>query len=464
MKKILSLLIVSVLIFFTSCKSLKVEKPVESYNPPVISPKPSVITVPIEVDIASLQSMINSKVTGLLYEDKSLEDNNNDNTMIKAWKKEDITFSINGNELSYRLPLKLWVKTGFKFEKLGITLSDYYDLNAAIALRYKTRIFIDKNWNVATSTSSEGYEWLESPTLRIGTFDVPVKFIADMVMKAGQKKINEEIDKALSKYITLKKMIQGPWVSLQNPIKVNDEYKLWLKVSPQEIYATPFTSANNKIKMSVGIKSYLETFMSTEAPKTTPNNNLPPLTIASKLDDSFLINVATDITYPVATEMARKQLQGKMFKQGKKTIIIKDIELYGSNGYLVVSVDVEGSARGKVYLTGIPYYDPEKQTISVKEFDFEMKTKNVLLKSANWLLHDTFLKMMQPYLSFPIGDKLADSRQMIQNQLSNNRIQKNILLNGNIQDLKIDTVVLTQESIKANAVMKGKITVTADSF
>ena len=74
-------------------------------------------------------------------------------------------------------------------------------------------------------------------------------------------------------------------------------------------------------------------------------------------------------------------------------------------------------------------------------------------------MHGTFVKMIEPSLTMPIGDKLEESRKMIQNQLTNNHITKNILLNGQLLTLTIENIFLTPESIKVLVNMKGNLAV-----
>lgn len=114
LKSIGFLIALFAILSITSCKSLKITRPEEAYSSFDYNPKPSTINVPFYLDMNDIQSMVNKKITGLIYEDNSLEDNNNDNIMVKAWKKEDFTIKYENNQLVYRIPLKLWIKAGWE--------------------------------------------------------------------------------------------------------------------------------------------------------------------------------------------------------------------------------------------------------------------------------------------------------------------------------------------------------------
>ena len=455
--KLVSLLMISI-IAFSSCSTMKVAKPSEEYNAPKYTPQPSVINLPLSVNIIDIQNKLNKQFLGLIYNDDSYENNNNDNIMVKAWKKEDFKLNYSDDGMWYRIPLKLWIKAGWKVSKLGITLSDYREVNAEIALKFKTKFTINKDWSFTTVTTSDGFEWLSTPVMKIGPIDVPITSVASMILKANKDKLTKEIDNAVKQNFSLKKYVQDMWVTMQKPIKVSDTYNLWLKLNPQQFSATPLINQNGKLKISLGIKTIIETYMGDE-PKQNINNTLPDFVQAKTFDNTFVINLMSEVTYKSADSLAKQYLKGKTFTQGKRTVTVTDIKVYGNNDKMVIGTTLKGSINGTIYLTGVPVFEQETQTVKIKDIDYDMQTKNKLLKTADWLMHGTFVKMIEPSLTMPIGDKLEESRKMIQSQLTNNHLTKNILLNGTLQNLSIENIFLTPESIKVLVNLKGSLAV-----
>ena len=437
---------------------MKVAKPSEEYNAPKYTPQPSVINLPLSVNIIDIQNKLNKQFSGLIYNDDSYENNNNDNIMVKAWKKEDFKLNYSDDGMWYRIPLKLWIKAGWKVSKLGITLSDYREVNAEIALKFKTKSTINKDWSFTTVTTSDGFEWLSTPVMKIGPIDVPITSVASMILKANKDKLTKEIDNAVKQNFSLKKYVQDMWVTMQKPIKVSDTYNLWLKLNPQQFSATPLINQNGKLKISLGIKTIIETYMGDE-PKQNINNTLPDFVQAKTFDNTFVINLMSEVTYKSADSLAKQYLKGKTFTQGKRTVTVTDIKVYGNNDKMVIGTTLKGSINGTIYLTGVPVFEQETQTVKIKDIDYDMQTKNKLLKTADWLMHGTFVKMIEPSLTMPIGDKLEESRKMIQSQLTNNHLTKNILLNGTLQNLSIENIFLTPESIKVLVNLKGSLAV-----
>jgi hypothetical protein len=378
--------------------------------------------------------------------------------MMKVWKRDNFKIDMEGDQLSYRIPLKIWAKAGFKFEKLGISISDYRDINLEIALKFKTKVTLNKDWSLTTKTVSDGYDWISQPTVNIAGYNLPITFIADAILKANQSRISNEVDDAIKSNLDIKSLVSTPWKMVQKPFKLSDEYKMWLKITPTEVYSQPLVSKNNKIKNTIGFKILTETFIGKEpAYKISPTP--PQLNILSKVDDGFEINVLSDIPFSEANDLARKYLLGKTFENGKKKITINDMRLYGGDGKIIVETNVSGSLNGKLYFTGVPYYNAADSTIRVKDFNFEMQTKNALLKSANWLMHASFVSMIEKRLEFPLKSNLLEARKMIQNSLANYDMGMGTKLKGRLDDLTIEGILLTHESIKASIIFKGKLTI-----
>jgi hypothetical protein len=70
-----------------------------------------------------MERSINNMINGLLYEDNDLENNGGDDLMLKVWKQDNITIDVKQNDVFYNIPLKLWIKAGFKMISLDKVLA-----------------------------------------------------------------------------------------------------------------------------------------------------------------------------------------------------------------------------------------------------------------------------------------------------------------------------------------------------
>lgn len=441
-------------VVISSCHTIKPIQPVESYNPPVFTPIASLINIPIEISEKQLEADINKQLQGLIYEDKSMDDNGGDNLMIKAWKKDNISIKLTNNQVAYRIPLKLWIRAGYKFEKFGVTLSDYKDINAEIALKFITAFSIKKDWTLVTSTTDNGYEWFGMPTITIGAIDFPIKKIADAVLKSQLKSLTPMIDEQLKSSFSLKKIVSEAWTNLQKPILVEESYKTWLRNTPQEISITPLVVKDGIIKANIGVKTITESFIGKQ-PESLKPTSLPQLSIVNKPSGEYVMNMYVDVPYKVADSLSRINMINEVFEQGKKKIIIKDLSLFGSNNKLIINTLVDGSVKGNIFFTGIPYYEKETNSIRVKEVDFDINTKNTLLKSANWMFHNTLIKLVENKMKYSVKDYIDEYTKMTQDYLNNYKITEQITLNGKVNSFDVSDVILMPESIRVLVTFTG---------
>jgi hypothetical protein len=455
---ILSFLLLLFLVF-TGCSSLKIERPPESYEDIKIQPPVSYLSIPFEMDLAKMEHLINQQFTGLIYADTSFDDNDHDNLMVKAWKMSDIRLLMYGNQIIYKVPLTVWIKKKFEIGAFGIGISDSREVTGNVILKFRTRISIQKDWTISAMTVSDGYDWVTTPVLQLAPgISIPLPFISDLLLEANQKDINAQIDKAFQSSLDLKSYFAPIWNNIQVPIKLSGEYPLWVKITPLEISTVPLQGSADRITHTIGIKAYTELFYGNE-PAYQVNKNLPDLKITSRLDNDFNISLGLEVPFIHINEIANQQLSGFQYRQGKYLVEVKDIFLFGSGDKIIVALNISGTIKGTIYLSGKPYYDRETASMKVSDLDFDIRTKNVLVRSASWIFHQNLVQNLGQQLSFPIGDQLQSARSQLQSYLDANKKIQYFGISGTIEKPDIGDILITQQSVKVMIIFRGKIKV-----
>lgn len=459
MKKLFCLLkilgCISLLFLFSCSKNnLVTERPDESYETPHIQTTPSVISFPAEIDIKSLESVINSKLQGEIYSNDSVSKN----LALRIWKAEDFTIYLTGNELTYRVPLKIWAKARFGLKKFGLNISDSKEINAQIALNFTTKLWLQPDWSLKTITNFESYEWIEKPTINLGGFNLPVTSIADAVLNNSRNKLSGKIDSVISHKYTLKNIINPLWKALQQPIKSANNMNVWFRLIPLEVYAQPLFAENGKLKENIGIKANTEIFVG-KPPRNNAIPDIPDIQFKDTLNDQFSISMMTNVSYGEVTRLAKSYLVNKTFSSGTHSVTIKDLNIYGSKNKLIVEASVKGSLNGKLYFTGEPWYDPKDSMLKVRNFNFEIHTFNALITAGSWLMHHKIVDKIQEKMSYPVGSKIEESKKLIQTMFNNKNIGYDVYINGQLNDLSVGGIYLTKENIGAHIMLTGKMSV-----
>lgn len=457
----------SIALLLSSCATtVKPVKPVADYsNTKVIYTKElSTIQLPVEMSVKEIQTQINKQLTGLLYEDNSFENNSKDNVKLKVWKVGDIQFDGRGNEFNIVLPIKIWANVGWEVEKYGVKLSDFREVQFAAKINLTSKLNVN-NWKMNSATVINSIDWLESPTVKVMGKDIPVTYLANPAISMFKERIAKMVDAQVEKNVDFKPQIVDALKKLTTPMEVSKEYNTWINFEPQSFYATQPNVANKQLKIGLGLKTYIETAIG-QKPVVATSKFEPEMYNVPKIADDFNINIVSFVTYPNAVKLLQQSLGGKVFEfqDGKRKVKIEQIDLWGNNGKLITALTLSGSINATVYLTGVPFYDPKTQQISLQQVNFELDTRNKLIKAANWLAHGTFTKMIENQAKFSIADQMKESMQKAQVYLNNYQISKGVFVKGKINDISPDKTYLTENAIVATVVAKGNMAIRIDGM
>lgn len=455
-QRVAIVILLSIALFSCKTNQLNILKPSEQYQAPVIETKPSTIGLNIDVDVQKLEKSINNNFKGLIYEDNNLDD---DNMMIKVWKQQDFQFAVNGNKLTATIPLKIWVKAGFKKTALGVTVQDYREGNGAISITISSVFTLNKDWSISTATTVTNYAWIEKPTINVAGYELPITTIADLALNSFKPKINAAIDNAIKENVNVRSMMEKAWASFQQPMKVNDAYNVWVKLTPSAIYSTQIAGTGTKLAFNLGLTSVIQTSMGKALAAPAQLTKLPDYKVTNSFAPNFTLNSNIYVSYEKLDSITNDMMKGQVFKQAGKEVKIENIHLYGQNDHLVVEVQVSGAIKGTVYCIGKPQYDNATQLLTFSDFDFDVNTKDALVKSANWLMHKSFLKMIQPMLKYSMKEQINTLLNSSNLLLKNYEFQKGIMLNGKINGVSLNKIYITPEALILNGAANGNLKV-----
>jgi len=448
-------------LIFSSCKTtLQIEKPKESYLPSSIAPALSELPLQVELDVKKLESSINSKMNGTIFEGSNIS---GQDLSVKVSKAQNFTFTINNNVIEYRVPLKVWTRFAWKIEKFGFTVGDYYEATGSIALTYKSTISLDKNWKLISKTTASGFEWIEVPKLNVAGVSVPLTPVANLALTRCDQLITAQIDKSLADAVDLKKYISLAWSEMQKPRQVSAENNVWIRITPRDIYVSPFTTTGNKLNLSVALYAQIESFMGVK-PEANAPVALPAYKQVNRPAQQFNLNIGADVTFDKISELAKKQLMNKSFTEGKKSITITNLSIFGNEGKAIFVADVTGSLKGRIYFTGNMVYNPTKIAVEIVEPEFDIKTQNSLAKSAGWLMHGLILKKLTPYLTYPIKDVLEKTKTDANLMMSNYKIMDGVSLQGKLNDLNVTSLSLVPGALRIQTNVKGNVVLKVDNL
>ncbi|MDO1448717.1 DUF4403 family protein [Rhodocytophaga aerolata] len=462
--------LIVILFIFTSCQRTKIINPIqpeETYTQ--VSTQPvsqlSVINVPVTIPLSELEKQMNKQVKDLIFEDTSLENNEGDNLLLKVWKREPITIQAVNNQFQITVPLRIWAKGGLSLERMGINHTEFKETDCELNVHFVTKVSVNEQWQVQTTTLAKGYDWISKPKIKIGFVELSVASFLDNTIDTQQARIASLLDKQVAERLDIRKYVQKAWIGVQQPFLLSQEYQTWLKLTPTEVLLTPLAVKKNLVTAMLGVKAYSQT-VSGLKPEVVVNEQLPALQLVKQMPDKVSIGVSGQVSHAYASQILAEKFVDHTFtfSEGKYEITLTSIDLYGHGENIVVKAGMAGSIEGTVYLKGKPYYDPDTQSVALWNLDYDLDTKNKLIKTANWLAKGKFVRTLQEKLRIPLGERMEEAKELIQSKLTDKQVAKGIIVNAQIQELTPADVYITPETIVALVTAKGKATVKIEGL
>lgn len=451
---------IKILLLFTllwaACKTSRptdAPKPAEQYNTSEdLVPVPSTLSIPLHISTDELQQSLNAQLSGKpLLEDYSYDDNGRDGLMMNAWTSDRITLFFSGNTIKYRVPLKIWAKKELIFGASA-------EAEGTLALNFKTTFQLNPDWSISTHTDVEWHEWLSRPVLKTGIGDISVEAIANLILNRSKRSLSESLDAYVVQQIDIRPYVQEAWEAIQQPILLDETYRMWSKTTPLSIGITPITTYGNVLRCKIAI-ACLNDVSFGEKPFFRENSTLPGLQLLDEASDDFNMRFATDIPFAEAERLAKNMMVGQVFESGKKKVKVEDLRLWGSNDKVVVNTRLSGSFNGQIYFIGRPEFNPVKNQIEIKDLDFQVDTRNLLLRSASWIFQGTIKRKMVQSMTFPLEEQLTAVKSAVQTSLLNYTIQPGVTLYGILDTVAVQDTRVTPAGIRVNLFSTGKVNV-----
>lgn len=417
----------------------------------------STIAVPIDIDYVDIERMLNQSVTGLIYEDNSYADNDQDEFKIKVWKKGNITIKPNTtNQLKISVPLKVWAEKGIG--ALGYV--SYQATEFELILNFKTVFSIRPDWVIKTVTTPDGYTWVTKPVLKYKYVDVPITPIVANVLDKQHPMFAKKIDEQVVTALDMKPYALQVWNLLNTPFQLSEEYESWLTIRPSGVQMTPLKAQKNNIVSTIGLNVISETSVG-KKPVTslnTASSQVPNLTLVKDVPSTFSVETVADISYSYASELANKSFQFQKidFLNGKKSVVVDEIIVMHEADMMILSTKLSGDVKGTVIIEGHPYYDSLAQRLALKDVVFQLKTKNLFQKSASWLFNGKIETMIEKDYGIPVGDMIKLANTSLLSTL-NQTPYPGVIMKGTVASFKPTDVVLNEDGITILILTKGQM-------
>jgi hypothetical protein len=325
-------------------------------------------------------------------------------------------------------------------------------------LKFKLNAKVTPDWKLNAELIYTGLSDALAEEVGIGPLSIKPRSIVDGITVPVQRTLSELIGRKLNEKFPLKAQVAKVWNAAQKPVLLDKNYNAWLKITPQEVLLNPLYAKNNQVKLSVGLRSFAEVVVGPEPPARAPVP-LPNLKLVNGMDSTFRVALNTDLFYKDILNIISPLLLEKELGSDGKSVILKELDLYGNGDRLMVKLKTVGSLDGTIYLTCRPVFNPQTNVFSVEDVDFDMQSKSLLLQSADWFLHGTIRSAIQDKLNMDLSQRLTQAREMAAKAMARVNLADNLFLTGSLKTMKLNDVMVQRDKISIQVYTEGETAV-----
>lgn len=403
---------------------------------------PSAINLTVETSAADLATIINQSLPKELYKGQG-----GLGTSVSVLRTGPMVVNAADNYLYLTLPVQLT----FKY-----VMYESYPLKAG--LKFRVKVNVTPDWRLKTEVYYMGLSDNLADNFKVGPLSLNPKSMVDNISQPVQKLLAPVIDAKVNDAVQLKPKVARLWQNAFSPTLVSKEFSAWLKLAPERIVVSPLSAANNQVRLSIGIVTGAEIVVGPK-PTPAPVKALPQVQQLQAFDKAFRIQLGTDIFYADLVEALKPVLLEKTFGEDKK-ITVKGFNLKGENGRLVVILNAIGDFNGELTLLAKPVHNPQNNSLTFEDVDFDTKGAGVLISAGSWLFSSTIKKTIKTKLDSSVSEQLEKARGKASSALASVQIAEHVRLSGAVKSLGLGEPVVLNDRLSLQVVALGESSVS----
>jgi hypothetical protein len=321
------------------------------------------------------------------------------------WNRGPLNFALSGNNVTtstsigYGLDAQIFIWPAWFGFACGLWSEGFAQASASLS----TAVSLLPNWSLAASTGNAQVAATTGCWLKV--VGIPVRDVSGNARDAFAgvlSRLGPELDGRVAA-VSLRGLADGAWQRLREPIALPEG--LHLKLNPTEVGVGNVGGSGQLLNATIGVVVRPVISAGTEELGGVPAH-VPDLS-AHPLGAGVHVRVDTTLSHDVLSKALSVAVAGKEFGDDQHRFILKSARTWGAgSSQIVVEVDFEGAAAGKLYLVGRPTYDGIVRKLAIGDLEFDIDTRNVLLSILTWLKHDQLRDLLKREASWPVGNEL----------------------------------------------------------
>ena len=305
-------------------------------------------------------------------------------------------------------------------------------------------------WRLQSQTTFDEPVFVEP--CRLPGLDVDATPFLKAVLRPRLAALGQTIDRIVRERTEAKKRAETVWEKLQEPFELAPDQ--WLMFHPQEARVSPITS-NGTLVVQSSVNLVMDPRIVNGRKPEEVAVPLPPLQLAPRHLEGFHLALPITVDYERINNRLEQDMVGQEFRTPLGDIVqVQGVQLYGSGDRLILALRVSGGVNGTLYTTGTPVFDESRGVLKFVDLDFTMDTRNVLVRSANWMFHENILSALSSEATIDLSGQLKTLRSRLSSALTRD-LGPDARLEGEVISLRPRGVYPTAGGVEVHLIAEG---------
>ena len=398
----------------------------------------STINLRVETSTADLGNILNKSINKDLYKGQG-----SFGASVEIVRTGPVVVTSSNDYIYLSLPVQLTF--GYGMLSTGTLKSN---------LRFKAKVSVAPDWRLKTELYYTGLSDGLSDNMSLGMITIKPKTLVESVMLPLQRLLAPIIDNKLNDNVRLRDKIAPLWQDAFTPVLVDKKFSAWLKLSPERIVMSPLSATNNQLRVSIGLVTGAEIAIGPK-PASMPPRPLPQIQQLATFDNQFHIQLAVNIFFTDLVTALNPILLNQTFGDDKK-ITIRSFNMKSDDGKLVIDLASTGDFDGELTLVAKPVYNPQSNTLTFDNIDFDTRHAGFLIGVGGWLFNGTIRNVIKEKLNSTIVSQVESARLKASAALAKIQLAEHVVLTGTVKSLSLGEAVVAADRLSLQVTVQGE--------
>jgi hypothetical protein len=305
---------------------------------------------------------------------------------------------------------------------------------------------IDPHWTL-THQEQFSVDVNQAQTKIFGIIQVSLKNeVQKLVNGAAPGLIAKALD-SVRDSMPIRSKVEEAWKGMFKPVPIGSGPEAYALLTPEKVRLQRVVFDDPQfLTIRAAIEGKLQTAVTSQTPKDPTPTPLPDLVLESAISPKFHVLLPLGVELSSVNPALSSRLSNKRIELDKETIVvIKSISFYSKNGVLYVKMDIEAQNKtlstqveGVIFLKCGLAASKESEVLRLKDVDFSLETKNVLAKTASWLLKDTICRRVEDTVKLDISAELKRLQRDVNKRYASLALSPQVMLRPHLDEIRFE--------------------------